>query len=141
MEWIKSEESTQFGLSPLVSLWSPGKIVGFVKQPAWVLRLGCRTGWPGNESACFTPSFLTLPPTSSLPSPRQQKMTSPNKKNGHISLSALTEAKPVDKVKLIKEIKNYVQGINLVQGEFRVPHSPLPPPLTALRLTQAQIGF
>ena len=27
----------------------------------------------------------------------------------------LTEAKPVDKVKLIKEIKNYVQGINLVQ--------------------------
>ena len=27
----------------------------------------------------------------------------------------LTEAKPVDKVKLIKEIKNYIQGINLVQ--------------------------
>lgn len=32
----------------------------------------------------------------------------------------LTEAKPVDKVKLIKEIKNYVQGINLVQVG---PHS------------------
>lgn len=47
----------------------------------------------------------------------------------------------MDKVKLIKEIKNYVQGINLVQVRFRVPHSPLPPPLTALRLTQAQIGF
>lgn len=53
----------------------------------------------------------------------------------------LTEAKPVDKVKLIKEIKNYVQGINLVQVRFRVPHSPLPPSLTALRLAQAQVGF
>lgn len=31
----------------------------------------------------------------------------------------LTEAKPVDKVKLIKEIKNYVQGINLVQVRGR----------------------
>lgn len=27
----------------------------------------------------------------------------------------LTEAKPVDKVKLIKEIKNHIPGINLVQ--------------------------
>lgn len=35
----------------------------------------------------------------------------------------LTEAKPVDKVKLIKEIKNYVQGINLVQVS---PQGPLP---------------
>lgn len=35
----------------------------------------------------------------------------------------LTEAKPVDKVKLIKEIKNYVQGINLVQVG---PHLSLP---------------
>lgn len=33
----------------------------------------------------------------------------------------LTEAKPVDKVKLIKEIKNYVQGINLVQVSSGLP--------------------
>lgn len=47
----------------------------------------------------------------------------------------------MDKVKLIKEIKNYVQGINLVQVRFHVPHNPLPPSLTALRLAQAQVGF
>lgn len=38
----------------------------------------------------------------------------------------LTEAKPVDKVKLIKEIKNYIQGINLVQVSS-APHGPLCP--------------
>lgn len=47
----------------------------------------------------------------------------------------------MDKVKLIKEIKNYVQGINLVQVRFHVPHSPLPLSLTALWLAQAQVGF
>ncbi|XP_041501777.1 LOW QUALITY PROTEIN: 39S ribosomal protein L12, mitochondrial-like [Microtus oregoni] len=36
----------------------------------------------------------------------------------------LTEAKPVDKVKLIKEIKNYVQGINLVQAKKLVESLP-----------------
>lgn len=43
----------------------------------------------------------------------------------------------MDKVKLIKEIKNYVQGINLVQVRFRVPHSPLP---TATDSSQADPG-
>lgn len=36
----------------------------------------------------------------------------------------LTEANPVDKVKLIKEIKNYVQGINLVQAKKLVESLP-----------------
>lgn len=36
----------------------------------------------------------------------------------------LTEAKPVDKVKLIKEIKNYIQGINLVQAKKLVESLP-----------------
>ncbi|EPY89653.1 39S ribosomal protein L12, mitochondrial precursor [Camelus ferus] len=36
----------------------------------------------------------------------------------------LTEAKPMDKVKLIKEIKNYVQGINLVQAKKLVESLP-----------------
>ncbi|XP_075415587.1 large ribosomal subunit protein bL12m [Tenrec ecaudatus] len=36
----------------------------------------------------------------------------------------LTEAKPVDKVKLIKEIKSYVQGINLVQAKKLVETLP-----------------
>jgi len=48
----------------------------------------------------------------------------------------LTEAKPVDKVKLIKEIKNYVQGINLVQVSS-VPHGPLP----AVPTTRAVLGL
>lgn len=36
----------------------------------------------------------------------------------------LTEANPVDKVKLIKEIKNYIQGINLVQAKKLVESLP-----------------
>ncbi|XP_012511892.1 PREDICTED: 39S ribosomal protein L12, mitochondrial [Propithecus coquereli] len=36
----------------------------------------------------------------------------------------LTEAKPVDKVKLIKEIKNHIQGINLVQAKKLVESLP-----------------
>ncbi|XP_045425663.1 39S ribosomal protein L12, mitochondrial [Lemur catta] len=36
----------------------------------------------------------------------------------------LTEAKPVDKVKLIKEIKSHVQGINLVQAKKLVESLP-----------------
>ncbi|XP_068920162.1 large ribosomal subunit protein bL12m isoform X2 [Petaurus breviceps papuanus] len=36
----------------------------------------------------------------------------------------LTEAKPVDKVKLIKEVKNYIQGINLVQAKKLVESLP-----------------
>uniref|UniRef100_A0A8C3YMD6 Large ribosomal subunit protein bL12m n=1 Tax=Catagonus wagneri TaxID=51154 RepID=A0A8C3YMD6_9CETA len=36
----------------------------------------------------------------------------------------LTEAKPVDKVKLIKEIKSHIQGINLVQAKKLVESLP-----------------
>nr|XP_012644899.1 39S ribosomal protein L12, mitochondrial [Microcebus murinus] len=36
----------------------------------------------------------------------------------------LTEANPVDKVKLIKEIKNHIQGINLVQAKKLVESLP-----------------
>lgn len=75
----------------------------------------------------------SLPQAAEEDVPKQKERT-------HFTVR-LTEAKPVDKVKLIKEIKNYVQGINLVQVRFRVPHSPLPPSLTALWLAQAQVGF
>lgn len=79
------------------------------------------------------PLPTSLPQAAEEDVPKQKERT-------HFTVR-LTEAKPVDKVKLIKEIKNYVQGINLVQVRFRVPHSPLPPSLTALRLAQAQVGF
>ncbi|XP_028912916.1 39S ribosomal protein L12, mitochondrial [Ornithorhynchus anatinus] len=36
----------------------------------------------------------------------------------------LTEAKPVDKVKLIKEVKSHIQGINLVQAKKLVESLP-----------------
>ncbi|KAI5277200.1 39S ribosomal protein L12, mitochondrial [Manis pentadactyla] len=45
------------------------------------------------------------------------------KERSHFTIR-LTEAKPVDKVKLIKEIKNYVQGINLVQAKKLVESLP-----------------
>lgn len=48
--------------------------------------------------------------------PRQKERT-------HFTVR-LTEAKPVDKVRLIKEIKNYIQGINLVQAKKLVESLP-----------------
>ncbi|XP_006145708.1 39S ribosomal protein L12, mitochondrial [Tupaia chinensis] len=45
------------------------------------------------------------------------------KERTHFSVR-LTEAKPVDKVKLIKEIKNHIQGINLVQAKKLVESLP-----------------
>lgn len=50
---------------------------------------------------------LSLPEAAEDDVPAQKEQT-------HFTVR-LTEAKPVDKVKLIKEIKNYIQGINLVQ--------------------------
>ncbi|XP_008826719.1 39S ribosomal protein L12, mitochondrial [Nannospalax galili] len=48
----------------------------------------------------------------------------PTKKERTHFTVRLTEANPVDKVKLIKEIKNYVQGINLVQAKKLVESLP-----------------
>ncbi|XP_006886209.1 PREDICTED: 39S ribosomal protein L12, mitochondrial [Elephantulus edwardii] len=48
----------------------------------------------------------------------------PKKKEQTHFTVRLTEAQPVDKVKLIKEIKNYVQGINLVQAKKLVESLP-----------------
>lgn len=60
--------------------------------------------------------------TSLFPHPKvTEEEDIPKKKERTHFTVRLTEAKPVDKVKLIKEIKNYVQGINLVQVG---PHSP-----------------
>ena len=87
---------------------------------------------PHPFSPCH-PLPTSLPQAAEEDIPKQKERT-------HFTVR-LTEAKPVDKVKLIKEIKNYVQGINLVQVRFHVPHNPLPPSLTALRLAQAQVGF
>ena len=78
-----------------------------------------------------------LPP--SLPQAAEEDIPK-QKERTHFTVR-LTEAKPVDKVKLIKEIKNFVQGINLVQVRLRAMHSPLPPSLTALRPAQAQARF
>lgn len=36
----------------------------------------------------------------------------------------LTELKPADKVKLIKEVKNFVPGVNLVQVRRGLPEAP-----------------
>lgn len=48
------------------------------------------------------------------PSQESEEDVPKQKERTHFTVR-LTEAKPVDKVKLIKEIKNYIQGINLVQ--------------------------
>lgn len=49
-----------------------------------------------------------------LPKAAEEEDLPKPKERTHFTVR-LTEAKPVDKVKLIKEIKNYIQGINLVQ--------------------------
>lgn len=40
----------------------------------------------------------------------------------------LTELKPADKVKLIKEVKNFVPGVNLVQVRRGLPEAPAASP-------------
>lgn len=58
---------------------------------------------------------LVLPhPAPPPPQAVEEEDVPKQKEQTHFTVR-LTEAKPVDKVKLIKEIKNYVQGINLVQ--------------------------
>ncbi|XP_049716016.1 39S ribosomal protein L12, mitochondrial [Elephas maximus indicus] len=64
-----------------------------------------------------TPAAATAAPeVAEEDIPRQRERT-------HFTVR-LTEAKPVDKVKLIKEIKNYIQGINLVQAKKLVESLP-----------------
>lgn len=55
-----------------------------------------------------------------LPKAAEEEDLPKQKERTHFTVR-LTEAKPVDKVKLIKEIKNYIQGINLVQVGLPVP--------------------
>lgn len=72
------------------------------------LDLNCRS-WCGS----LNPSFLTFS-LSPYPKVAEEEDIPKQKERTHFTVH-LTEAKPVDKVKLIKEIKNYVQGVNLVQ--------------------------
>ncbi|XP_040845383.1 39S ribosomal protein L12, mitochondrial isoform X2 [Ochotona curzoniae] len=57
------------------------------------------------------------------PSQESEEDVPKQKERTHFTVR-LTEAKPVDKVKLIKEIKNYIQGINLVQAKKLVESLP-----------------
>ena len=76
--------------------------------------MGSLDGRPRRKCTCGTASFLTWQPTLALPQVVEEEYVPKQKEQTHFTVR-LTEAKPVDKVKLIKEIKNYVQGINLVQ--------------------------
>lgn len=68
------------------------------------------------------PSLLSLPRT--FPFSQVVEEDIPKQKEQTHFTVRLTEAKPVDKVKLIKEIKNFVQGINLVQVSPPAPPAP-----------------
>ncbi|KAK7805588.1 hypothetical protein U0070_025913 [Myodes glareolus] len=57
-----------------------------------------------------------VPAAAAAPEVAEAEDIRKQKERTHFTVP-LTEAKPVDKVKLIKEIKNYVQGINLVQAK------------------------
>ncbi|XP_012658557.1 39S ribosomal protein L12, mitochondrial [Otolemur garnettii] len=61
-------------------------------------------------------------PTATAPEVAEEDIPK-QKERTHFTVR-LTEAKPVDKVKLIKEIKNYIQGINLVQAKKLVESLP-----------------
>ncbi|XP_070249104.1 large ribosomal subunit protein bL12m [Myotis yumanensis] len=62
-------------------------------------------------------------PAAAAPEAVEEEDIPKQKEQTHFTVR-LTEAKPVDKVKLIKEIKNYVQGINLVQAKKLVESLP-----------------
>ncbi|KAL2764533.1 39S ribosomal protein L12, mitochondrial [Daubentonia madagascariensis] len=61
-------------------------------------------------------------PASAAPEEAEEDIPK-QKERTHFTVR-LTEAKPVDKVKLIKEIKNHIQGINLVQAKKLVESLP-----------------
>ncbi|XP_020043695.1 large ribosomal subunit protein bL12m [Castor canadensis] len=62
-------------------------------------------------------------PDAAAPEVAEEEDLPKQKERTHFTVR-LTEAKPVDKVKLIKEIKNYIQGINLVQAKKLVESLP-----------------
>ncbi|XP_003464948.2 large ribosomal subunit protein bL12m isoform X2 [Cavia porcellus] len=62
-------------------------------------------------------------PAAAAPEAAEEEDLPKPKERTHFTVR-LTEAKPVDKVKLIKEIKNYIQGINLVQAKKLVESLP-----------------
>ncbi|XP_004709158.1 39S ribosomal protein L12, mitochondrial [Echinops telfairi] len=62
--------------------------------------------------------------TPAAAAPEEAEEDIPKQKEQTHFTVRLTEAKPVDKVKLIKEIKSYVQGINLVQAKKLVETLP-----------------
>lgn len=61
-------------------------------------------------------------PAAAVPEAAEEDLPK-QKERTHFTVR-LTEVKPVDKVKLIKEVKNYVQGINLVQAKKLVESLP-----------------
>ncbi|XP_058531674.1 large ribosomal subunit protein bL12m [Ochotona princeps] len=63
-------------------------------------------------------------PVAAAPATEEAEEELPKQKERTHFTVRLTEAKPVDKVKLIKEIKNYIQGINLVQAKKLVESLP-----------------
>ncbi|XP_004467560.1 large ribosomal subunit protein bL12m isoform X2 [Dasypus novemcinctus] len=62
-------------------------------------------------------------PAAAAPEAAEEEEMPKQKEQTHFTVR-LVEAKPVDKVKLIKEIKNYVAGINLVQAKKLVESLP-----------------
>lgn len=105
----------------------------------------CRGQSSGSVDLAAGPGGAAFPHPSSpylfpLPKVAEAEDIPKQKERTHFTVR-LTEAKPVDKVKLIKEIKNYVQGINLVQVR---PHSEPSPMLggeSSRALDPFRIGF
>ncbi|XP_068269376.1 large ribosomal subunit protein bL12m [Nyctibius grandis] len=73
------------------------------------------------------PDVAVMPAAASLlPSqaaPQEEEEVPVKKEKTHFTVR-LTEMKPTDKVKLIKEVKNFVPGINLVQAKKLVESLP-----------------
>ncbi|XP_065708364.1 large ribosomal subunit protein bL12m [Patagioenas fasciata] len=73
------------------------------------------------------PDVAVMPAAASVqPSPAapQEEEELPLKKEKTHFTVRLTELKPADKVKLIKEVKNFVPGVNLVQAKKLVESLP-----------------
>ncbi|XP_012384082.1 large ribosomal subunit protein bL12m isoform X3 [Dasypus novemcinctus] len=69
-------------------------------------------------------------PAAAAPEAAEEEEMPKQKEQTHFTVR-LVEAKPVDKVKLIKEIKNYVAGINLVQVQAKKLVESLPQEIKA----------
>uniref|UniRef100_A0A8D0EX59 Mitochondrial ribosomal protein L12 n=1 Tax=Strix occidentalis caurina TaxID=311401 RepID=A0A8D0EX59_STROC len=75
-------------------------------------RAGRRALGPGRGSSPSSGCF------------QEEEVEIPLKKEKTHFTVRLTELKPADKVKLIKEVKNFVQGVNLVQAKKLVESLP-----------------